>query len=69
MIQLAWRILRFHPNSELAQWHNKRAADGRSSIRKTVIVALARTLLIVLWRTVASGESPHDLKLIRRAAA
>jgi transposase len=35
MIQLAWRFLRFHTNSGLAQWYNKRAADGRSSTRKT----------------------------------
>jgi transposase len=69
MIQLAWRFLRFHRNSELAQWYNKRAADGRSSIRKTMIVALARKLLIVLWRMVATSEPPHDLKLLRRAAA
>jgi transposase len=48
MIQLAWRFLRFHTNSGLAQWYNKRAADGRGSTRKTMIVALARKLLIVL---------------------
>jgi transposase len=69
MIQLAWRFLRFHPNSELAKRYNKRAADGRSSIRKTMIVALARKLLIVLWRMVATGEAPRDLKLLRCAAA
>jgi len=69
MIQLAWRFLRFHPNSELARWYKKRAADGRSSIRKRMIVALARKLLIVLWRMVTTGEPPHDIKLLRRAAA
>jgi len=63
MIQLASRFLRFHTNSGLAQWYNKRAADGRSSTRKTMIVALARKLLIVLWRIAATGTVPADLKL------
>jgi transposase len=63
MIQLAWRFLRSHPGSALAQWYNKRAADGRGSIRKTMIVALARKLLIVLWRMVTTGEVPADIKL------
>ncbi|MFA1624986.1 transposase [Rhizobium mongolense] len=44
MIQLAWRFLRFQKDSDLA-----RTADGRKSTRKTMIVALARKLLIALW--------------------
>jgi transposase len=67
MIQLAWRFLRFHTNSGLAQWYNKRAADGRGSTRKTMIVALARKLLIVLWRIGTTGTVPADLKLRRIA--
>jgi transposase len=67
MIQLAWRFLRFHSNSGLAQWYNRRAADGRSSTRKTMIVALARKLLIVLWRIGTTGVIPSDLKLRRIA--
>jgi transposase len=67
MIQLAWRFLRFHSNSGLAQWYNRRAADRRSSTRKTMIVALARKLLIVLWRIVTTGTVPSDLKLRRIA--
>jgi transposase len=63
MMQLAWRFLRSHPGSALAQWYNKRAADGRGSIRKTMIVARARKLLIVLWRMVTTGEVPADIKL------
>ena len=46
MIQLAWRFLRFQKDSELAQWFRARAADGRRGTRKTMIVALARKLLI-----------------------
>ena len=56
MIQLAWRFLRFHPNSGLATWFNARTVNGPRSMRKTMIVALARKLLIVLWRAVTTGE-------------
>jgi len=68
MVQLAWRFLGFHPDSALTQWYNKRAADGRGSTRKTMIVALARKLLLVLWRMVTTGEVPADLKLRRTTA-
>jgi len=68
MVQLAWRFLGFHPDSALTRWYNKRAADGRGSTRKTMIVALARKLLIVLWRMVTTGEVPADLKLRRTTA-
>jgi transposase len=68
MIQLAWRFLRFHPHSGLAMWFKARTADGRRSIRKTMIVALARKLLIVLWRMVTIGEIPAALTL-RHATA
>jgi transposase len=67
MIQLAWRFLRFHADSGLTQWYNKRAADGRASTRKTMIVALARKLLIMLWRIATTGTVPTDLKLRRIA--
>jgi transposase len=58
MIQLAWRWLMFQKNSALAQWYQARTADGRPGLRKTMIVALARKLLIALWRYVTSGEAP-----------
>jgi transposase len=56
MIRLAWRFLRFQEGNALAQWFQTRAADGRGSTRKTMIVALARKLLIALWRLVTTGE-------------
>ncbi len=59
MIQLAWRFLIFHKDSALARWYRERTADGRSSVRKTMIVALARKLLIALWRFVTLGEIPE----------
>jgi transposase len=50
MIQLAWRFLRFQPDSDLARWYRARTADALGGTRKTMIVALARKLLIALWR-------------------
>jgi len=63
MIQLAWRFLIFQKDSALAQWYRARTADGRGSTRKTMIVALARKLLIALWRMVTTGEIAQGLKL------
>ena len=57
MIQLAWRFLRFQKQSALAQWYRVRTADSRLGTRKTMIVALARKLLIALWRFVTTGET------------
>ena len=57
MIQLAWRFLLFQKESALAQWYRARTADSRVGTRKTMIVALARKLLIALWRFVTTGET------------
>jgi transposase len=67
MIQLAWRFLMFQKNSALAQWYRARTADARGATRKTMIVALARKLLIALWQLVTTGEIPQGVAL--RAAA
>src|ERR1700755_2130251 len=67
MIQLAWRFLRFQKNSALAQWYQPRTADRRGATRKTMIVALARKLLIALWRFVTIGE-PMDGVTLRPAS-
>ena len=58
MVQLAWRWLMFQRDSALAKWFLARTADARRDIRKTMIVALARKLLIALWRYVTTGEVP-----------
>jgi transposase len=47
----------------LAQWFHARTADGRSSTRKTTIVALARKLLIALWRVATTGEVADGIVL------
>jgi hypothetical protein len=63
MIQLAWRFLLFQKDSALAQWFRTRT-EGASGVRKTkMIVALARKLLIALWRMVTTGEVPHGVVL------
>jgi transposase len=56
MIQLAWRFLMFQKESALTLWYRARAADSRRGTRKTMIVALARKLIIALWRFVTTGE-------------
>jgi transposase len=63
MILLAWRFLQFQKDSALAQWFNARTSDGRSATRKTMIVALARKLLIALWRLATTGEVPQGFAL------
>jgi transposase len=61
MIQLAWRFLVHQRNSALVQWYQTRVAAGKK--RKTMIVALARKLLIALWRFVKTGEVPLGVVL------
>ena len=63
MLQLAWRFLRFQQDSGLARWYRARTADGRGSTRKTMIIALARKLLITLWRLVTTGEASENIIL------
>jgi transposase len=53
MIQLAWLWLRHQPDSELTRWFHERQA--RQGARKTTIVALARKLLVALWKYVTAG--------------
>ena len=62
MIQLAWRLLMFQKNSALAQWFRARTENARGT-RKTMIVALARKLLIALWRLVRKGVVPDGVVL------
>lgn len=63
MIQFAWRFLMFQKDSALAQWYRARTAHGRGPTRKTMIVALARKLLIALWRLMTTGEIPEGVSL------
>ena len=56
MIQLAWRFLLHQKDSALARWYRARTADARGGTRKTLIVALARKLLVGLWQLVTTGQ-------------
>jgi len=67
MIQLAWRFLNFQKDSALALWFRSRTSGAKGANKKTMIVALARKLLIALWRMVTFGEVPHGV-VLRHAA-
>jgi transposase len=59
MVELAWSWLRFQPDSSLSQWYRRRFGAGTARMRRTGTVALARKLLIALWRYVEQGEVPE----------
>jgi transposase len=63
MIELAWFWLRHQPGSALSRWFNARAGGGKGRIRRIAIVALARKLLIALWRYVTQGVVPEGAVL------
>lgn len=58
-VQIAWGWLRHQPDSELTRWYNQNFASGSSSLKKIGIVALARRLLIELWRYLETGAIPQ----------
>ena len=55
MLQLAWLWLRHQPQSALARWFHERVTRNGGRLRKTTIVALARKLLVALWKYVTAG--------------
>ena len=57
-IEIAWAWRRFQPDSALSQWYERRFGAGSARLRKLGIVALARKLLIALWRFVKTGGPP-----------
>jgi transposase len=67
MLQLAWRWLMFQKESALAKWYRARTENAPPRARKTMIVALARKLLIALWRYTTIGEIPDGAVLHRVA--
>lgn len=58
LIQLAWSWVRLQPESELTKWFKERFAEGGKHQRRRGIVAVARKLLIALWRYVQGGDAP-----------
>ena len=62
-IEIAWSWLRNQPDSQLSRWYRQRFAKGGSRIRRIGIVALARKLLIALWRYLEDGVLPEGAQL------
>jgi transposase len=62
-IELAWVWIRYQPKSKLTLWYLKRFVDGGKKARKVGIVAVARRLLIDLWRFLETGVLPEGAEL------
>ncbi len=65
MVQLVWRWLRFQPDSALSRWFVERTGGAKGRIRKVMAVALARKLLVALWRYLNDGVVPAGACLTR----
>ena len=63
LIQLAWRFLMFQKDSALVRWYRSRTEGPKGARKTTMIVALARKLLIALWRMVTTGVVPEGVVL------
>ena len=68
-VELAWLWLRHQPQSALSQWYRHRFARGGPRLRRIGIVALARKLVIALWRYVQDGQLPTGAQLKPTGAA
>ena len=64
MVELAWGWLRWQPQSALSGWYERRFAHHGARARKVGIVALARKLLVALWRYLDRGEIPAGARLV-----
>lgn len=62
-IELAWSWLRRQPRSALSRWYQRRYANGGSRLRRIGIVAMARKLLVALWRYIETDELPEGALL------
>jgi transposase len=63
LIQLAWLWLRYQPGSALAAWFRERVGTLQGRTRRIAIVAMARKLLITLWRYVETGVLPEGIEI------
>jgi len=57
-VEIAWSWIRFQPRSALTQWYQQRFGGGGATTRRIGIVALARRVIIALWRYTTSGAVP-----------
>jgi transposase len=65
-IEIAWGWLRYQPDSDLSRWYQGRYGNGSTRLRKIGIVALARKLLIELWKYLQTGTPPAGAVLKKR---
>ncbi len=68
LIELAWSWLRYQPDSALTQWFNERFRVSSKRSRRVGIVAVARRLVIALWRYVTFGEVPKGARFKEQPA-
>jgi transposase len=64
MVELAWMWLQHQPGSALSLWYQRRFGSGNARSRKVGIVALARKLLVALWKYLEHGELPEGAILV-----
>lgn len=69
LIEIAWCWLRLQPDSQLSQWYQRRFGGSGGRMRRIGIVAMARRLVVDLWRYVEFGTTPAGAKLKAAAAA
>jgi transposase len=62
-VELAWLWLRYQPGSALARWFHERVAGAKGRMRRIMIVAMARRLIVALWRYVTTGAVPEGAVL------
>jgi transposase len=62
-IEIAWSWLRYQPDSALSRWYDRRFAEGSSRVRRIGIVALARKLLVELWKYLETDVVPEGAYL------
>ena len=60
LIELAWLWLRHQPESALARWYRDRVGTATGRVKRIAIVALARKLLVAIWRYVETGLVPAE---------
>jgi transposase len=63
LVEIAWSWLRYQPKSQLSLWYQRRFGQASARQRKTGIVALARKLLVALWKYLDCGEIPEGAEL------
>ena len=67
MVEISWLWLRYQPKSSLTRWFYAKASSQSTRCRRIAIVALARKLLVALWKYIDHGEIPEGVKFKQEA--